>query len=478
MRSATNDAQAPEAVLAPRHRAVALGACCVSVLLVGIDMTAVNVALPSVGRDFRASVSGLSWTIDAYTLVLAAFLMFSASVADRVGRKLVFRIGLVTFVAGSALCALAPSLGWLVAFRSVQALGGSMLNPVAMAIIASIFPDRAERARAIGVWAGATGLALAMGPIVGGALVGSSLGWRWIFVINIPIGLAAAIVAGRVLPESRAATPRRFDPAGQAFVAVLLGAVTYGIIEGPSLGWTSAPVVIALILAAAALAGLLGYEPRRADPLIELRFFRSIPFSGANVIAVAAFAALGSFLYLNSIYLQEARGDSPLRTGLLLAPLALVSLIWGPVNGRVLARYGARPCLILAGLALIVVGVILARVTISTPVPLLLVAYAAMGLGNSAVGAPITATAVAGMPLAQAGVAAGVSSTTRQIGATVGVAVAGATLAAASAHGPASLAAATHAGWWLIAAYGVTVLLLGLAITTARARATAGLAGR
>jgi MFS family permease len=201
----------------------------------------------------------------------------------------------------------------------------------------------------------------------------------------------------------------------------MLAALTFGIIEGPSLGWTSVPIVIALVLAAAALAGILAYEPRRVDPLIELRFFRSIPFSGANIIAVVAFAALGSFLYLNSIYLQEARGYSPLQTGLLMLPLAVVSLIWGPLNGRVLARHGARPCLILAGLALTAVGVILATVTTTTPIPLLLVAYAAMGLGNSAVGSPITATSVAGMPIAQAGVAAGVNSTTRQVGITMGV---------------------------------------------------------
>ena len=459
--------------LAPRRRGVALGICCVSVLLVGIDMTAVNVALPSIGRDFHADASGLSWTIDAYTLVLAAFLMFSASAADRFGRKRVFRIGLVTFVAGSALCALGPGLGWLVGFRALQALGGSMLNPVAMAIISRLYPERAQRARAIGVWAGVTGLALALGPVVGGALVSSPLGWRWIFVINVPIGLAAAAAARGVLPESRADHPRRFDPVGQVLVAAALASLTCGIIEGPRLGWSSPAIVAAFAVTAASLAGIVWYEPRRSQPLLELRLFRSIPFSGANVIAVVAFAALGSFLYLNSIYLQEARGFSALDTGLLTLPLAVVSVIWGPLNGRVLARYGSRVPLVLAGLALIATGVILSAVTTSTMIVVLLVAYAAMGLGNSAVGAPITHTAVAGMPPAQAGVAAGVSSTTRQVGGTIGVAVAGVTIAAVPAGHAQQLAAATHTGWWLVAGYGLTIAVLGILSTTAKAKATA-----
>jgi EmrB/QacA subfamily drug resistance transporter len=459
--------------LTPRHRGTALGICCISVLLVGIDMTAVNVALPSIGREFHTGASGLSWTIDAYTLVLAAFLMFSASAADRFGRKRVFRTGLVTFVAGSALCAVAPDLGWLVGFRMIQALGGSMLNPVAMAILSHLYPERAQRARAIGVWAGAIGLALALGPVVGGALVSSPLGWRWIFVINIPIGLAAAIAARWVVPESKADHPRRFDPAGQVLVAAMLACLTYGIIEGPRLGWSAPVIIAAFAVSAVSLAGIIWYEPRRSQPLLELRFFRSIPFSAANLIAVAAFAALGSFLYLNSIYLQEARGYSALDTGLLTLPLAVVSVIWGPVNGRVLARYGSRVPLALAGLALLATGLILATVTTSTSIIVLLVAYAAMGLGNSAVGAPITHTAVAGMPPAQAGVAAGVSSTARQVGQTIGVAVAGATIAAVPIGHAQQLAVATHTGWWLIAAYGLTILILGILSTTAKAKATA-----
>jgi EmrB/QacA subfamily drug resistance transporter len=318
-----------------------LAVCCVSVLLVGIDITAVNLALPSIGRDFHTGATGLSWIIDAYTLVLASFLMFSAWTADRIGRKLVFRIGLAVFMLGSALCALAPSLGWLIAFRALQGLGGSMLNPVAMAILSSVYPKPADRAKAIGVWSGVIGLSLALGPIVGGALVDSPLGWRGIFLINVPIGLAAIVVATKVTPESKAARPRRADLPGQVLIALLLAGLVFGVIEGPKLGWDTPAIVAALAVAADALAAFLAVESRRSEPLLDPRFFRSVPCSAANLIAVFSFASLGAFLYLNSIYLQEARGYSPLDAGLLMLPLAVVSVLWGPRNGKILAKHGS-----------------------------------------------------------------------------------------------------------------------------------------
>ena len=453
-------------------RGVVLAVCCVSVLLVGIDMTAVNLALPSIGREFHTGASGLSWIIDAYTLVLATFLMFSASTADRIGRKLVFRIGLGVFVLGSALCALAPSLGWLIAFRALQGLGGSMLNPVAMAILSSVYPEPADRAKAIGVWSGVIGLSLALGPIVGGALVDSPLGWRGIFLINLPIGLAAIAVAAKVTPESKAARPRRADPPGQALIALTLAGLVFGVIEGPKLGWSTPAIIVPLAAAAVALAAFLVVEFRRCEPLLDPRFFRSVPFSAANLIAVLSFGSLGAFLYLNSIYLQEARGYSPLDAGLLMLPLAVVSVLWGPRNGKILGRHGSRIPLLIAGTALTAAAVILTQVSLTTPIAWLLVAYALMGLGNSAVGAPITHTAVAGMPREQAGAAAGVSSATRQIGQTVGVAIAGVTLAAGSSS-HAALAAATHLGWTLNIGYGAAVFILGLLSTTAWAKKTA-----
>ena len=250
-----------------------------SLLIVGLDTTIVNVALPSIHRDLNASVSGLQWTIDAYTLVLASLLMLAGSTADRVGRRRVFQLGLVVFSIGSLLCGVAPTLGVLIAARVVQAVGGSMLNPVAMSIIRNVFEDPRERARAIGLWGAVFGLSLALGPVVGGALV-DAFSWRAVFFVNIPIGLTAIVLTALYVPESRAARPRRLDPIGQLLVIVGLASLTFAIIEGPHAGWTSAQTLGVFALAASCLIALVPYELHRREPLLEIRFFRSAPFSG------------------------------------------------------------------------------------------------------------------------------------------------------------------------------------------------------
>ena len=248
------------------HRWRVLAVCCLSLFIVGLDVTAVNVALPSIGRELHAGISGLQWTVDAYTLVLASLLMLAGSTADRLGRKRVFVAGLVVFSLASLLCSLAPNVELLVAFRVLQAVGGSMLNPVAMSIIANTFTDPRERAQAVGIWGAVFGISMALGPIVGGTVV-DAFGWRPIFWINLPVGLAAIVLTLRLVPESRAPRARRFDPVGQVLVIVLLAALTYGIIEAPALGWSSPAIVAAFAASAAALAGLLVYEPRREEPL-------------------------------------------------------------------------------------------------------------------------------------------------------------------------------------------------------------------
>ncbi len=458
--------------LGRRHRLLVLAICCTSLLIVSLDNTVLNVALPSMQRDLDASLAGLQWTIDAYTLVLAALLMLAGSTADRIGRKRVFMAGLVVFAVGSLLCSLAPNLESLVAFRMVQAVGGSMLNPVAMSIITNTFTDPRERARAIGAWGAVVGISMAAGPIIGGLLV-ESVGWRSIFWINLPVGLAALLLTWRFVPESRAPKARRPDPVGQLLVIALLGSLTYAIIEAPTapLGETLALGMVAL----AALLGLLRYEPRRHEPLIDLRFFRSAPFSGATVIAVSAFAGLGGFLFLSTLYLQNVRGLDALHAGLWMLPMAVLCFVCAPVAGRLVGSRGPRLPLLVAGIAMTASGVLFAAFEAETGNVTLVIGYVLFGLGFGFVNAPITNTAVSGMPRAQAGVAAAVASTSRQIGQTLGVAVIGAVLAAglgSSSYADAFVSAARPA-WWIVAACGFAVLVLGALTTGVWARETA-----
>ncbi len=454
------------------RRKLVLAICCMSLLIVGLDNTIVNVALPSIGRELHTSVSGLQWTVDSYTLVLASLLMLSGSMADRFGRRRVFEIGLVLFTLGSLLCSVAPSQGWLIAFRMLQAVGGSMLNPVAMSIIRNVFTDARERAQAIGLWGATIGISLALGPVVGGALV-QSVGWRSIFWINIPVGLVALALTMRFVPESRAPHPRRLDPVGQVLVIVLLGSLTYAIIEAPSAGWSSDQSIALFALAAAALAALVAYESGRTEPLLELRFFRSVPFSSASVIAICTFAALGGFLFLNTLYLQEVRGLSALTAGLYTLPIAAMTLLFAPLSGRLVGRYGPRISLFVGGLGLMVGGLLMTGIGARTPLASLLPAYFIFGIGFGMVNPPITNTAVLGMPSAQAGVAAAVASTSRQVGQTLGVAVVGAIAAGGAISVGPGFVAASHTCWWVIAGCGMLSLLLGLISTTANANASA-----
>jgi len=234
------------------RRYLTLATCCLSLFIISLDVTIVNIALPAIRTDLHASVSGLQWTIDAYTLVLASLLVLAGSTADRVGRRRIFQIGLALFTLGSLLCSVAPSLGWLITFRAMQAIGGSMLNPVAMSIITNTFTEPRERARAIGVWGAVVGVSMALGPLVGGVLV-DSLGWRSIFWVNVPVGLAAIALSAKFVPESKAPHPRRLDPIGQVLVFLLLASVTYGIIEGPEAGWHSGEIVGCFVLGALSL---------------------------------------------------------------------------------------------------------------------------------------------------------------------------------------------------------------------------------
>jgi len=437
---------------------IILISCCLSLLIVSMDATIVNVAIPSIRTELHASASELQWVIDVYTLVLASLLLLSGAAADRFGRRRVFQIGLTIFAVGSLLCSAAPDIHTLIAARFLQAIGGSMLNPVALSIISQVFVGRVERARTIGVWGAVIGIAMALGPMTGGALI--ALGdWRAVFWINVPICAAAILLTAIFVPESRSATMRDVDPVGQALAVTFLFSVVFVLIQGREMGWTAAPSVAIAIVAVVALWGFLRYESRHTDPFIDLRFFRSIPFASATVIAVCAYAAYGAFLFMMSLYLQGERHYSAVHTGLMYLPISVAALCLAPLSGRLVGRLGARPSLLAAGIMITAATVMLAGLTVTAPVWSVVLIFAVFGAGFAMANAPITNAAVSGMPTDRAGAASAVASTSRQVGVSIGVALCGSLAVAALTASTAQYTADARPLW-------LVCTMLGLGITT------------
>ncbi len=351
---------------------------------------------------------------------------------------------------------LAPSAGVLVAARALQGVGASMLSPVALAIVVNAMPDPKERAQAIGVWASVFGLSMAAGPVTGGALL-AHLDWRALFWINAPVIAAALLLSAVFVPESRAPRARRLDLPGQVLLTVVLAVVVGVLIEGPRIGWTSPAALAGYACGAVAAAALVRVESRRREPLMDLRLFGRPVFSGAVVGAVAVFVALSTTLLLNTLYLQHTRGWTPLAAGVATLPLAVGATVCAPWAGRMVGRTGPRPPLLLAGGFITAGGLCLVRLTPHTSVLLLLTAYALIGIGFGFANAPLTNTAVNGLPPARAGVAGAITSTARQLGSALGIALAGGLVTDA---GPGELADASRPGWLLVAACGVLLLLV------------------
>ncbi|MGZ5392591.1 MAG: MFS transporter [Mycobacterium sp.] len=423
--------------------------CCLSLLIVSMDATIVNVAIPNIRADLGATASQLQWVIDIYTLVLASLLLLAGAAADRFGRRRTFQLGLSVFALGSLMCSLAPNIETLIAARFLQAIGGSMMNPVAMSIITQVFTGRVERARAIGVWGG--------------------VDWRSVFWINLPICALAILLTAIFVPESKSATMRDVDPIGQGLGMASLFGIVFVLIEGPGLGWSDVRTIACGLVAVVAFVGFLAYESRRHDPFIDLRFFRSIPFASATVIAVCAFAAWGAFLFMMSLYLQDERGFSAMNTGLIYLPVAIGALVFSPLSGRMVGRWGSRPSLLIAGSLITAATLLLSQLNATTPVWQLLVIFAVFGIGFSMVNAPITTAAVSGMPTDRAGAASAVASTSRQIGVSLGVALCGSVAGSALATMGADFAVAARPLWFVGAALGVTIFVLGFYSTSPRA---------
>lgn len=391
--------------------------------MASVDATVVGIALPTIGREFHASLAQLQWVVNGYTLTLAALLLLGGSLGDRFGRRRVFTIGVVWFTVASAACAVAPDATVLIALRVLQGVGGALLTPGSLAILQASFHQE-DRGQAIGAWTGLGGVASAAGPFIGGWLIAVA-SWRWIFFINLPIGLVVLLLAVRHVPESRdASAPGRVDVPGALLVMTALAGVTYGLIEGPASGWHGPGPAIALVVGAVAAGLFLVVERTRAAPLLPLGLFRRRQFTVTNAVTFVVYGALGGVLFLLPVVLQVVGGYSPLESGIALLPLTGVMLVLSSTSGRLAARIGPRlqmsvgPVVVGLGLAL------LSRLTTDTSYGTgVLPAVLVFGLGLAITVAPLTATALAAVPVDHAGLASAVNNDVARVGGLVAVAV-------------------------------------------------------
>jgi EmrB/QacA subfamily drug resistance transporter len=387
-----------------------LGATVLGSGLAAIDATAVGVALPSIGRDFRAGLASLQWVVTAYTLTLAGLLLVGGSLGDRYGRRRVFVIGVSWFAISSLLCGLAPNSAALVGARALQGVGGALLTPGSLAILQASFTQD-DRSRAIGAWSGLSGVATAIGPFVGGWLVGA-VSWRLIFFINLPLALAVVLISARHVPESTdPAAPSRIDLRGAALVTLGLVGLSYGLIEGPGHGWASPRVIGPLVAGVALLVAFVAVERREREPMLPPRLFASRQFAAANLVTFVMYAGLGGALFLLPIEMQQVGRYSPMVAGLALLPVTVLMLALSARSGALADRIGPRlqmsvgPLVAAAGLAL------LARAGSGGGyVRDVLPAVAVLGLGLATTVAPLTSTALGAAPAENAGVASAVNN--------------------------------------------------------------------
>jgi EmrB/QacA subfamily drug resistance transporter len=410
-----------------------LAAMCFALFMVMLDNTVVNVALPSIQRDLHATVSGLEWTVNAYTLAFAVLLVTGGRLGDLFGRRRVFLFGVVTFALSSGFIGFAQSEAWLVTGRAVQGLGAAFMMPGTLSIISNAFPP-AERGKAIGTWAGVSAMALAIGPVVGGFLV-ENVSWQSIFFLNLPVAAGAVVVTLFATRESRDETaPPSVDIPGVAAISVGLAALVLALVEANAWGWGSARIAGLFAVAAVALVAFVLVETRSRYPMVDFSFFRSRSFLGANVVAfIVSFAMLAMFFFL-ALYMQNIKGYSPLQAGVRFLPSTAVIMVAGPLAGRLTDRIGPRPLMTLG--LLMVSGSLFwqGHLTVDTPYSMLAGAFVLMGMGMGLVMSPMSTAAMNSVEQTKAGVASGILSMSRMVGGSFGVAAMGALVTGLGSH--------------------------------------------
>jgi EmrB/QacA subfamily drug resistance transporter len=430
-----------------------LAVLCLSLLIIVVDTTIVNVALPTFARDLHASTSGLQWIVDAYTLTFAALLLLAGVIADRYGRHLALAGGLVVFAAGSLAAAFTQTTGELIAARAVMGVGGAFIMPATLSVITSVFTDHAERTKAIGLWSAVSGLGVAIGPLAGGWLL-AHFSWDSIFLVNLPI-VAVALVAGRwLIPASRAPQSARLDLAGAAMSVAALTSLTYTIIEAPVNGWLSAQTLALGGASVALIAVFLAWEARAAHPMLPLHLFRNPRFTGAGISLTVLFFALSGAVFLSTQIYQFLLGYSPLASGVRALPSAAALVVFSPLGAWLAKRAGVRVPVTL-GLAAVTAGLVLFSTATANSgyghyILAMVIVTSGIGLAMSAA----TSASMRELPPAMAGVGSAVNDTTRNVGSVLGVAVIGSITASVFASrmaGPhrsvgAAVAAAHHAG--------------------------------
>jgi EmrB/QacA subfamily drug resistance transporter len=402
-----------------------LAAMCFALFMIMLDNTVVNVALPSIQNDLDATLSGLEWTVNIYTLAFAVLLVTGGRLGDILGRRKMFLFGVVVFALSSASIGLSPNEGWLVAGRALQGIGAAFMMPATLSIITVTFPPE-ERGKAIGTWAGVSALALAIGPVVGGALA-EYVSWRAIFFLNLPVAIGAVTVTLFATHESRDESHEHsIDWPGIAALSIGLSALVLALVEGNAWGWGSGRIVALFAVAVVGLAAFFAIEPRVREPMVDFALFRSRTFLGANGIAFIVSFAMFAMFFFTALYMQNILGYSPIQAGVRFLPSTLMIVLIAPLAGRLTDRVGPRP-LIVSGLSLVTLALFLqTRITVDTGYGLLLPAFVLMGIGMALVMSPMSTAAMNSVVPEKAGVGSGILSMNRMVGATFGVAAIGA----------------------------------------------------